>query len=616
MNKIYLDFKFPYWVIIKCDFNLMQQLKTFIGCQYVMKEKIWQFHICYLPIFIKEVYQIILFPKIQYSPLLNSEFDKYQKQIEYSENLKTMQYDVDNVRTYFKRNNDYKLTNSQLQGANWLVNVKKGVLAFDVGVGKSFTSIEAASIVNGGSNKKVIIITLASLISQWKSEIESQYDLECFSVKEFKKQKLDKNGDVISEKIVVPDAEQRKILYKQFKNNNKFSALIINYELVRIDFEELSNLNINIAIIDEASKVKSTNSFNTTNKVRRLNNRASVRELLRNTPYVFALTATPFETYVHNLLGIFNVINPDYFSGGSGRFFNRYMKQDRFGGWTIINKQNFPELKELVKPYMFFKKQELDVKVNIHKVDLDFTQRDLNLYYHIIDDVTEYMLKKIHKQYNESQEKFQERLEEAIMMSVTSKRYQFVDFPQIVYPNEYPSNYISPKAQWLLENLPKFDGKTIIFDSRTMTTDLLCNILRKNNIKYYIIDGKIDLKDRNIILNRFRKEDDVNILICSDCLSYGCNLQDAKRIINFNLLYNPSAITQRQGRIIRKGQKNDVDIYFMEMKDTFEEKIYEKLDYRSQVASDIFDDDFLKKRKRQISKNKMLQMICEKGKSK
>ena len=325
MHKIYLDFKFPYWVTISCEFNLMQQLKTFIGCQFVMKEKIWQFHICYLPIFIKEVYKIVLLPQIEYSPLLNSEFDKYQKQIEYSESLKTMQYDVDNTHTYFKRNNDYKLTNSQLQGANWLVNVKKGILAFDVGVGKSFTSVEAASIVNAGSNKKVIIITLASLITQWKMEIESQYDVDCFSVKEFKKQKLDKNGNVVSEKIVVPDAEQRKILYKQFKTNNKFSALIINYELVRIDFEELSQLNIDIAIIDEASKVKSTNSFNTTNKVRRLNNRASVRELLRDTPYVFGLTATPFETWLSNLLGIFNVINPDYFSGGSGRFYNRYM---------------------------------------------------------------------------------------------------------------------------------------------------------------------------------------------------------------------------------------------------------------------------------------------------
>ena len=614
MNKIFLDFQFPYWVVVNCDFNLMQQIKTFVGFQFVAKQKVWRFHICFLHIFIKEICKTIQNVNISYSDLLNVEFDKYQKQIKYFEDLKNMSYDVDKQNTYFKRNKNYQLTNTQLQGANWLVNVKKGVLAFDVGVGKSFTSLEAASIVNNGGKKKIIIITLASLISQWKSEIESQYDIECFSVKEFKKQKLDKYGNVISEKIVLPDAECRKIIYKKFNENDRFSALIINYELVRIDFKQLKECKFDIAIIDEASKLKSTASFNTTNKIRRLNNRASIRELLKDTQYVFGLTATPFETYAHNLMGIFNVINPDYFSGGNIRFLNRYMKQDYFGGWTQINKDTFEELKELVKPYMFFKKQELDIKVNIYKVDLNFTEKDIFLYNKIVDDVTEHFTSKMHKMSYETQEKFQERLHEAIMMSVTTKRYQFVDFPQLVYPNEYPNDYISPKAKWLLDNIEKFEGKTIIFDSRTMTTDLICKLFYDRSIKYYVVDGAIALKDRNIILDRFRNENDVKILICSDCLSYGVNLQESNRIINFNLLYNPSAITQRQGRIIRKGQKNDVDIYFMEMKDTFEEKIYNKLDYRSQVASDIFDADFLNKRKRTVSRNKMLQMICEKGK--
>lgn len=613
MNKIHLDFKFPYWVVISCDFNLMQQLKTFVGCQYVMKERIWRFHICYLPIFIKEVYKSVLAVSITYSELLNTEFNKYQEHIKHLETLKTTNYDVDNTHTYFKRNNGLKLTNTQLQGANWLANVKKGILAFDVGVGKTFTSLEAASIVNADGKKKVIIITLATLIGQWKSEIESQYDIECFSIKEFKKQKLDKQGNIVSERVAVPTAEERKMLYKQFMENNKFSALIINYELVRIDFNELSKCKFDIAIIDEASKLKSTASFNVTDKVRRLNNRASVRELLKETPYVFAATATPFETFLTNLLGIFNVINSDYFSGGNGRFYNRYMKQDRFGAWKLINKENFEEIKELVKHYMFFKKQELDIKINIHKVDLKFEEKDLQLYDQIVDDVTDCLTAQIHKRSNETDDEYLERLNEAIMMSVTNKRYQFVDFPQIVYPGNYSETYISPKAQWLIDNLPKMNGKTIIFDSRTMTTDILCKILQRCKMKYYIVDGDISIKDRNVILQRFREEEDAKILVCSDCLSYGVNLQCAATIVNLNLLYNPSAIQQRQGRIIRKGQKNDVNIYFLEMKDTFEEKIYEKLDYRSQVASNLFDDDFLKKKKRQVSRNKMLQMICEKG---
>ena len=262
---------------------------------------------------------------------------------------------------------------------------------------------------------------------------------------------------------------------------------------------------------------------------------------------------------------------------------------------------------------MFFKKQDVDVKISVHKVDLEFTEKDLKLYDRLIDDVTFEVSNRIRKLPYETDNQFLERRQEEIMMSLTNKRYKFVDFPQLVYPEHYSEDYISPKMEWLLNNIPKFDGKTIIFDSRTMTTDLLCKILHDRNIKYYIIDGKIGQKDRNIILERFKDENDVNILICSDCLSYGVNLQSAKRIVNFNLLFNPSAIQQRQGRIIRKGQMNDVDIYFLQMNKTYEEKILDKLDYRSQIASDIFDDNFLKKRKRSISKNKMMQMILEKS---
>ena len=608
--KIQLEFKYPHWIYIKCDFLLSQKLKTFVGCQYSLSDKLWRFHICYTPLFIKYAYNVDSNIQIQYSEELNKQYSAYINKVEINELLKTKEYDA-NQFTYFKKNNGFKLTNDQLQGAYWLTNVKKGILAFDVGVGKTYASLEAAHIINNNGNKKLIIITLASLINQWKNEIEKQYDLQCFSIKEFKKQKLDKNGDVLSEKIVEPNAQQRKLIYNEFKNNNKFSALILNYEIVRIDFKELKNINFDIAIIDEASKVKSTTSL-TGKKV--LNNRGSIRELLKNTEYVFALSATPFETWLTNLYGIFNVINPDYFSGGYTRFLNRYMKQDYFGGWTVINKDNFEEIKELVKPYMFFKKQQLDIKININKIDLEFTQQDLLLYDQIYSMVENKIGDKIHRFKHETDEEFFNRRQEAIMMSVTNKRYQFVDFPQIVYPENYDSNYISPKAKWLLENLPKMQGKVIIFDSRTMTTDLLCEILKKNNIKYYIIDGSMSLKDRNIVLDRFKNENDVKILICSDCLSYGVNLQFAASIINFNVLYNPSAIQQRQGRIIRKGQINDVNIYFLQMNKTFEEKIYDKLDYRSQIASDIFDDDFLKnRRKNSISKNKMIQMILDKS---
>ena len=49
----------------------------------------------------------------------------------------------------------------------------------------------------------------------------------------------------------------------------------------------------------------------------------------------------------------------------------------------------------------------------------------------------------------------------------------------------------------------------------------------------------------------------VDLLIATDCLSEGQNLQDADCIINYDIHWNPVRLIQRFGRIDRLGSKND-----------------------------------------------------------
>lgn len=53
-------------------------------------------------------------------------------------------------------------------------------------------------------------------------------------------------------------------------------------------------------------------------------------------------------------------------------------------------------------------------------------------------------------------------------------------------------------------------------------------------------------------------EDELNILIATDCLSEGQNLQDADMQVNFDIHWNPVRLIQRFGRIDRIGSPNDV----------------------------------------------------------
>lgn len=52
--------------------------------------------------------------------------------------------------------------------------------------------------------------------------------------------------------------------------------------------------------------------------------------------------------------------------------------------------------------------------------------------------------------------------------------------------------------------------------------------------------------------------EDIDILIATDCISEGQNLQDCDYLINYDIHWNPVRIIQRFGRIDRIGSKNEV----------------------------------------------------------
>ncbi|POO87836.1 helicase-related protein [Clostridium sp. 3-3] len=77
-------------------------------------------------------------------------------------------------------------------------------------------------------------------------------------------------------------------------------------------------------------------------------------------------------------------------------------------------------------------------------------------------------------------------------------------------------------------------------------------------------------KDLNSILTNFspiskerhmtedKEIEEIDVLIATDCISEGQNLQDCDYLINYDIHWNPVRIIQRFGRIDRIGSKNDV----------------------------------------------------------
>ena len=63
-------------------------------------------------------------------------------------------------------------------------------------------------------------------------------------------------------------------------------------------------------------------------------------------------------------------------------------------------------------------------------------------------------------------------------------------------------------------------------------------------------------KDRAVLFPK--ATEDIDVLIATDCISEGQNLQDCDYLINYDIHWNPVRIIQRFGRVDRIGSKNDV----------------------------------------------------------
>lgn len=124
--------------------------------------------------------------------------------------------------------------------------------------------------------------------------------------------------------------------------------------------------------------------------------------------------------------------------------------------------------------------------------------------------------------------------------------------------------------------------KIIIFTAFSDTVDYLyANVSKFAKEKFGLetaeitgtVDGKTTIPklraDLNTVLTCFSpvskgksalmpgSKDELDILIATDCISEGQNLQDCDYLINYDIHWNPVRIIQRFGRIDRIGSKND-----------------------------------------------------------
>ncbi|NWF75119.1 MAG: hypothetical protein HXY53_00855 [Nitrospirae bacterium] len=151
----------------------------------------------------------------------------------------------------------------------------------------------------------------------------------------------------------------------------------------------------------------------------------------------------------------------------------------------------------------------------------------------------------------------------------------------------YLHKQLGGNKAWLEKDAP--------INEKELITDFLNNINLSHN-EISITDSDIPPEDRKKRIIAFSPEsnnrpdimgtdEEIHILLSTDVLSEGQNLQDADTVINYDLPWNPVRLIQRIGRIDRLKSKHDfVHIYNFFPEDALEsllklmERLYKKLD--------------------------------------
>ena len=133
--------------------------------------------------------------------------------------------------------------------------------------------------------------------------------------------------------------------------------------------------------------------------------------------------------------------------------------------------------------------------------------------------------------------------------------------------------------------------KVVIFAYYRFTLEYLKERFDEDGIASVLMMGGMTHEEKKKGIKQFKEKNDIQILLTSETLSEGVDLQFCSVLINYDLPWNPMKVEQRIGRIDRIGQKEElIRILNLFYKDTLDDRIYERLYNRLDIFRQALGD--------------------------
>lgn len=449
----------------------------------------------------------------------------------------------------------------------------RALLADEVGLGKT---IEAGLILSEylarGMIQSLLILTPASLVSQWQLELSSKFSID----------------------TITTDDKQLQLNPNEFWSTNNRIIASLNTAKSAKHFNLVTNRNWDLVIVDEAHHLKNRNTLNW-KLVNALNKR-----------FILMLTATPVQNSLVELFNLLTLLKPGLLKTEAA------FKKEYVSSKNGRVPKNPEKLRQLMREVMVRNTRSL-VDVQLPKrfattITVTPSKSEAKLY----EDLTEYLrVFEVGTSDSTEVEKLDKFTRTNLLMRAGSSPQALADSLKNL-AKKFPSDELKTltrrasqikqveKAQALVDLLKKSSNKTIVFTTHRATSAYLAKTLETAGISFTQFLGDMSLKEKDAAIEAFRER--IPVLLASETGGEGRNIQFANSIVNYDLPWNPMKIEQRIGRIHRIGQKQDVFIFNFCLKDSIEEYIlkilHDKINMFELVVGEIetilgnIDEDF------------------------
>lgn len=461
----------------------------------------------------------------------------------------------------------------QRQGAEWLVNhYSNGLgacLADDMGLGKTLQTLTLLCFVKDNlvqeaptqqvqlslfdampvqrNALKALIVVPSSLAFNW------MYEIKKFAP-----------GLVAT----VHTGNNRS---KDVRTLKEFDIIVTSYSILLKDHALLSKIEYSCIILDEAHYIKNRNS--------------KIFEAVRTlkTEQRVSLSGTPIENSLADLWAQMEFINPDIL-GSYTEFKKNY--QDRIE--KNRDDEALNELKLILGPYILRRTRKEVLK--------DLPDLEEQVFYSVLPEPQmELIEKEKSKARNELlQAELEQQPGKLHVLNALLKLRQLANHPRLVDSRSEVESGKFEDVLETLETLAKSGNKILVFSSFVSHLKLYEAELRLRNIRYVMLTGADDAKDRELAVNRFQTDDKCSVFMISlKAGGTGLNLTAANYVLILDPWWNPFAESQAIGRSYRMGQTQKVTVIRFLAKDTIEEKIHALQLRKKDLAGQMIDEEMI-----------------------